>query len=135
MKATENQLSGYFAGSDLQAISFQFFINRFSILMFFAMLLYVICKISNFNKWTAKHLAQAFCTELTLKDQTHPHKHSSHHCNEFHEIGKTYILASQLKNPLGTAYHLQRQNLQRYHNWVKAFYEVAFEFWIHKVRF
>ena len=25
-----------------------------------------ICKISNFNLWTAKHLAQASCTELTL---------------------------------------------------------------------
>ena len=28
---------------------------------------HVICKISNFNMWTAKHLVQAFCTELTLK--------------------------------------------------------------------
>ena len=27
---------------------------------------HVICKISNFNLWTAKHLAQASCTELTL---------------------------------------------------------------------
>ena len=27
---------------------------------------YVICKISDFNMWTAKHLAQASCTELTL---------------------------------------------------------------------
>ena len=27
---------------------------------------YVISKISNFNMWTAKHLAQASCTELTL---------------------------------------------------------------------
>ena len=27
---------------------------------------YLICKISNFNTWTAKHLAQAFCTDLTL---------------------------------------------------------------------
>ena len=27
---------------------------------------HVICKISNFNMWTAKHLAQASCTELTL---------------------------------------------------------------------
>ena len=26
----------------------------------------VICKISNFNMWTAKHLALASCTELTL---------------------------------------------------------------------
>ena len=36
-----------------QTLSFQFFTNRFNIL------------ISNFNKWTAKHLAQASCTELT----------------------------------------------------------------------
>ena len=28
---------------------------------------HVICKISNFNMWTAKHLAQASCTELNLK--------------------------------------------------------------------
>ena len=28
----------------------------------------MICKISNFNMWTAKHLAQASCTELTLKE-------------------------------------------------------------------
>ena len=27
---------------------------------------HVTCKISNFNMWTAKHLAQASCTELTL---------------------------------------------------------------------
>ena len=27
---------------------------------------HVICKISNFNIWTAKHLTQASCTELTL---------------------------------------------------------------------
>ena len=27
---------------------------------------HVICKISNSNMWTAKHLAQASCTELTL---------------------------------------------------------------------
>ena len=27
---------------------------------------HVICKISNFNMWTAKHLAQASCTGLTL---------------------------------------------------------------------
>ena len=26
----------------------------------------VICKISNFNMWTAEHLAQASCTEFTL---------------------------------------------------------------------
>ena len=28
---------------------------------------HVICKISNLNMWTAKHLARASCTELTLK--------------------------------------------------------------------
>ena len=27
---------------------------------------HVICKVSNFNMWTVKHLAQASCTELTL---------------------------------------------------------------------
>ena len=49
-----------------QTTSFQFFINRSSILMFFVLFFHVVCKISNFNKWTAKHLTQASCTELTL---------------------------------------------------------------------
>ena len=31
---------------------------------------HVIWKISNFNMWTAKHLAQASCTELTLPQET-----------------------------------------------------------------
>ena len=35
-------------------------------LMFFVSFFHVICKISNFNMWTAKHLMQASCTELTL---------------------------------------------------------------------
>ena len=35
-------------------------------LMFFVSFFHVICKISNFNMWAAKHLAQASCTELTL---------------------------------------------------------------------
>ena len=30
------------------------------------MFFHVTCKISNFNMWTTKHLAQASCTELTL---------------------------------------------------------------------
>ena len=30
---------------------------------------HVICKISNFNMWTTKHLVQASCTELTLLAQ------------------------------------------------------------------
>ena len=49
-----------------QTFSFQFFINRSSILMFFVLFFHVVCKISNFNMWTAKHLAQASCNELTL---------------------------------------------------------------------
>ena len=47
-----------------QTLSFKFFIN--SILMFFVLFFHVVCKISNFNMWTAKHLVQASCTELTL---------------------------------------------------------------------
>ena len=31
---------------------------------------FMICKISKFNMWTAKHLVQASCTELTLQPQT-----------------------------------------------------------------
>ena len=36
-------------------------------LTFFVSFFHVICKISNFDMWTAKYLAQASCTELTLK--------------------------------------------------------------------
>ena len=34
--------------------------------MFFVLYFHVVYEISNFNMWTAKHLAQASCTELTL---------------------------------------------------------------------
>ena len=30
---------------------------------------HVFCKISNFHMWTVKHLVQASCTELTLKEK------------------------------------------------------------------
>jgi hypothetical protein len=36
-------------------------------LMFFVSYFHVICKISNFDMWTTKYLAQASCTELTLR--------------------------------------------------------------------
>ena len=39
--------------------------NQKSDVLFF-IVFHVICKISNFNMWTAKHLTQASCTELTL---------------------------------------------------------------------
>ena len=44
--------------------SFHLFINKSSMLIlnFF----HVVFKISNFNKWTAKHLVQPSCTKLTL---------------------------------------------------------------------
>ena len=51
-----------------QTLSFQFLINKSSILMFFVLFLHVVCEISNFNMWTTKHLAQGSCTELTLID-------------------------------------------------------------------
>ena len=35
-----------------QTLSFQVFIDRFSILMLFVLFFYVVCKISNFNMWT-----------------------------------------------------------------------------------
>ena len=35
-------------------------------LMLFVSFFHVIFKISNFNMWTQKHLAQASCAELTL---------------------------------------------------------------------
>ena len=48
----------------LKNLSFLLFTNRFKWFFFF---FYVVCKISNFNKWTAQHLAKAPCTELTLQ--------------------------------------------------------------------
>ena len=45
---------------------FQFFINKSSILMFFVLFFHVVCKISNSNMLTAKPLAKASFTELTL---------------------------------------------------------------------
>ena len=49
-----------------QTLSFQFFINKSSILMFFVLFFHVVWNISNFDMWTEKQLAQASCTELTL---------------------------------------------------------------------
>ena len=43
--------------------------NLFSTLMFFVLFFHVVCKISNFNMWTAKHLTQASCTEVSLQSQ------------------------------------------------------------------
>ena len=50
-----------------QTLIFQFFITKSSIFMVFVLFFHVVCKISNFSMWTAKHLGQASCTELTLK--------------------------------------------------------------------
>ena len=41
-------------------------------LVFFVSIFSVICKISNFNMWTAKHLAQGSCTDVTLSIQLTP---------------------------------------------------------------
>ena len=54
------------ANKEHQTLSYQFFINRSSILMFFVLFFHVVCKISNFDIWTAKLLEQASCTELSL---------------------------------------------------------------------
>ena len=40
---------------------------------------HVICKISNFNMRTAKHLAQASCTDLTLSVNSAPRSFSHGH--------------------------------------------------------
>ena len=56
-------------------LSFQFFTNRFNILMFFVLFFHVVWKISNFNLWTGKHLAHASCTELTLLTRRNPSKY------------------------------------------------------------
>ena len=49
------------------SLSFQFVVNLSCILMFFVLFFHVVCKISNFDKWTATNLVQASCTELTLR--------------------------------------------------------------------
>ena len=41
-----------------QTLSFQFLTSRSNILAFFALFFHMVCKISNFNMWTARHLAQ-----------------------------------------------------------------------------
>ena len=52
--------------NETKNISFQFFINRSSILMFFVLFFHVASKISNFIMWNAKHLMQDSCSDLTL---------------------------------------------------------------------
>ena len=52
---------------NIRLLFFSFFINRSNILMLFVLFFHVVCKISNFNMWTTKHLVQVSCTELTLK--------------------------------------------------------------------
>ena len=52
---------------DIRLLVFSFSSINLVFLMFFALFLHEVCKISNFNNmWTAKNLAQASCTELTL---------------------------------------------------------------------
>ena len=51
---------------NIRLLNFQFFINRISILMFFLSIFHVVCKISSFDMWTAKHLVQTFCIEVNL---------------------------------------------------------------------
>ena len=51
---------------EYQTLGFQIFKNKSSILILFVLFFDVVCKISNFNKWTAKHLVKASSTELTL---------------------------------------------------------------------
>ena len=52
-----------------QTLSFQLFINKSSISIIFVLFFHVVCKISSYNVWTAKHLAQVSCTELTLPEK------------------------------------------------------------------
>ena len=54
-------------------------------LMFFV---HAICKIPNFNLWTAKHLAQASCTELTLENTNCLMMHSYSHTKNSSKIGE-----------------------------------------------
>ena len=49
-----------------RTLIFLFFIYTSSILMHFVLFFHVVFKISNFDMWNAKHLAQVSCTELNL---------------------------------------------------------------------
>ena len=51
----------------------------------FCFVFHVVCKISNFNKWAAKHLAQASWTELTLKKNIYRLLRSASHRIQFCE--------------------------------------------------
>ena len=51
---------------NIRPLFFSFLTNRFNILMFCCFVFHVVCKLSNFNKWIPKHLAQASYTEFTL---------------------------------------------------------------------
>ena len=49
--------------------------NTKSLMFFFFHFFHLICKVSNFNMWTAYHLAQASCTEFALEikvQEEHP---------------------------------------------------------------
>ena len=58
-KQNKKHQNARFIGEKLKTTSLMFFVSFF----------HVICKISNFNMCTAKHLAQAPCPELTLQGQ------------------------------------------------------------------
>ena len=51
---------------NIRPLIFSFSPIVLAILMFFVLSFHVVWKISNFSMWTAKHLVQASCTELTL---------------------------------------------------------------------
>ena len=55
-KQNKNHQNEIFFGDKLKILSLMFFVSFFS------------CDLQNFIMWTAKHLVQASCTELTLPD-------------------------------------------------------------------
>ena len=71
-----------------QIFSYEFFTNRAIILMFFVLFFHVVCEISNLNRWTAKHLAQASCTEFKYfkPKQTHYRYHLRKRINKFRKF-------------------------------------------------
>ena len=109
----QNENSGH------QTLRFQFFINTISIWNLFVLFFHVVCKISNFDMWTANHLTQVSCTELTLHEAWNSifvHEQFvifSHFVIEMCKFSEwTALLREILLNHYGRNFHILSKNLE-----------------------
>ena len=63
------QITGKKWNKEHQTLRFRFFMNRSSILMFLVLFVHVVCKISNSNMWTAKHLKKLLVLSWLYKNE------------------------------------------------------------------